>query len=79
VTSKSAITPSFKGWVATVFPGVRPIIRLAAKPTDTMLSALGVYGDYRGLGERHAPYFDEHQRVSRARVYSDVWREQSAE
>src|SRR5215217_1076086 len=40
VTSKSAITPSFKGRIATMFPGVRPSIRFAADPTATTLSVL---------------------------------------
>jgi hypothetical protein len=33
VTSKSAITPSFIGLIATMFPGVRPSISLASRPT----------------------------------------------
>jgi hypothetical protein len=33
VTSKSAITPSFMGRTAEMFPGVRPSISLAALPT----------------------------------------------
>ena len=33
VTSKSAITPSFIGRIATILPGVRPIICLASSPT----------------------------------------------
>src|SRR3990170_516564 len=33
VVSKSAITPSFRGLIATISPGVRPIISLAAIPT----------------------------------------------
>ncbi|CAB4751222.1 unannotated protein [freshwater metagenome] len=33
VVSKSAITPSFNGRIATMFPGVRPIIFLASRPT----------------------------------------------
>ena len=35
VTSKSAITPSLSGRMATMLPGVRPIIRLASTPTAT--------------------------------------------
>src|SRR5215208_4077584 len=38
VTSKSAITPFFRGWVATMWAGVRPIMPLAAEPTATTLS-----------------------------------------
>src|ERR687897_3411329 len=38
VTSKSAITPFFRGWVATMWAGVRPIMLLAAEPTATTLS-----------------------------------------
>ena len=34
-TSKSAITPSFSGRMALMWPGVRPIIRLASRPTAT--------------------------------------------
>ncbi|CAB4531078.1 unannotated protein [freshwater metagenome] len=33
VVSKSAITPSFRGRIATMLPGVRPIIFLASIPT----------------------------------------------
>ena len=33
VTSKSAMTPSFMGRTATIFPGVRPSISLASLPT----------------------------------------------
>src|SRR5215204_5766241 len=40
VTSKSAITPSFKGRMATILPGVRPSMLLAAPPTATTLSVL---------------------------------------
>src|SRR5215204_504523 len=40
VTSKSAITPSLRGRMATMLPGVRPSIRFAADPTATTLSVL---------------------------------------
>src|SRR5215212_2350308 len=40
VTSKSAMTPSFKGRMATMLPGVRPNILFAALPTATTLSVL---------------------------------------
>src|SRR5205823_3369655 len=33
VTSKSAITPSFRGRIAVIVPGVRPSIRFASTPT----------------------------------------------
>ena len=33
VTSKSAITPSFMGFIATMSPGVRPNISFASRPT----------------------------------------------
>jgi hypothetical protein len=33
VVSKSAMTPSFSGRMATMWPGVRPIIALASAPT----------------------------------------------
>ena len=33
VTSKSAMTPSFSGRMAEMFPGVRPSMRLASTPT----------------------------------------------
>src|SRR5579875_3195543 len=36
VTSKSAITPSLSGRIATMLPGVRPIIRFASTPTATI-------------------------------------------
>ena len=35
VTLKSAITPSFIGLIATTFPGVRPSISFASRPTAT--------------------------------------------
>ena len=35
VTLKSAMTPSFMGRMATMFPGVRPNISLASLPTAT--------------------------------------------
>src|SRR5437868_8031514 len=35
VTLKSAITPSFIGLMATTFPGVRPSMSLASRPTAT--------------------------------------------
>src|SRR5215470_3662451 len=37
VTSKSAITPSFIGRIATMLPGVRPSISLALLPTASTL------------------------------------------
>src|SRR5918996_54653 len=36
VTSKSAMTPSFIGLIATMFPGVRPSISLASRPTASI-------------------------------------------
>jgi hypothetical protein len=33
VTSKSAMTPSFKGLIAEIVPGVRPSMRFASTPT----------------------------------------------
>jgi len=35
--SKSAITPSFRGRIAAMPPGVRPVISLAAAPTASTL------------------------------------------
>ena len=40
VTSKSAMTLSFKGCTATTLPGMRPIMLLAVAPTATTLSDL---------------------------------------
>jgi hypothetical protein len=37
VISKSAITPSFMGRMATMFPGVRPSISFASLPTASTL------------------------------------------
>ena len=37
VTVKSAITPSFSGRIAWMFPGVRPSMLFAASPTAAML------------------------------------------
>jgi hypothetical protein len=36
VVSKSAMTPSLRGRMATMWPGVRPIIALASVPTARM-------------------------------------------
>src|SRR3989454_7008589 len=36
VTLKSAITPSFKGRMATMLPGVRPSMSLASRPTASI-------------------------------------------
>ena len=36
VVSKSAMTPSLSGRIATMLPGVRPIIFLASAPTARM-------------------------------------------
>ena len=40
VISKSAITPSFSGRMATILPGVRPTILLASSPTANTLPVL---------------------------------------
>ena len=40
MTSKSAMTPSLSGRMATMLPGVRPIIRLASMPTATICPVL---------------------------------------
>ena len=40
VTSKSAMTPSFKGRMAMMLPGVHPSMLLTAEPTATTLSVL---------------------------------------
>jgi len=40
VMSKSDITPSLKGLMATIFPGVRPSIFLASSPTSRILFVL---------------------------------------
>ena len=40
VTSKSAMTPSFKGRTVTMEPGVRPMTSLASWPTHLTLSVL---------------------------------------
>ncbi|MNJ35882.1 hypothetical protein D3C77_306490 [compost metagenome] len=43
VISKSAITPSLRGRIATIFPGVRPTIFLASSPTaSTRLASLSI-------------------------------------
>ena len=39
VTVKSAMTPSFRGRMAWMFPGVRPSMLLAASPTAAMFFA----------------------------------------
>ena len=40
VISKSAITPSFMGRMATMLPGVRPSISLASLPTASTLPVI---------------------------------------
>ena len=40
VVSKSAMTPSLSGRMATMLPGVRPIMRLASVPTARMAAVL---------------------------------------
>jgi hypothetical protein len=40
VTSKSAMTPSFRGLIAMMWAGVRPIIRLASEPTARIAPVL---------------------------------------
>jgi hypothetical protein len=37
VTRKSAITPSLRGRMAVMLPGVRPSMRLASRPTAATL------------------------------------------
>ena len=37
VISKSAMTPSLSGRMATMLPGVRPSMRLASSPTESTL------------------------------------------
>ena len=53
--SKSAITPSFNGRIAWMWPGVRPIIRFASVPTASGPAVLGVDRDDRRLVEHDAP------------------------
>ena len=40
VISKSAITPSLSGRIATILPGVRPTMLLASSPTANTLPLL---------------------------------------
>ncbi len=51
VTSKSAMTPSFIGRMATMFPGVRPSISLASPPTASTRLVTRVDGDDRRLAD----------------------------
>jgi hypothetical protein len=55
VTSKSAMTPSFNGRMATMLPGVRPSILFAALPTATTLSDLLSMATTEG-SERTIPF-----------------------
>jgi len=55
VTSKSAITPFFKGCVATMFAGVRPIMLLAADPTAKTFSVFWSMATTEG-SERTIPH-----------------------
>ncbi len=43
VMSKSAMTPSFRGRMATMEPGVRPSIFLASSPTASTLFVPGLH------------------------------------
>src|ERR687894_1106074 len=76
VTSKSAITPSFKGRIATMWPGVRPSMPLAADPTATTLSVLLSMATTEG-SERtipspltNTPVFDEPRSTATSRPNS---------
>ena len=73
--SKSAMTPSFMGRMATMFPGVRPSIILASRPTaSTLLRVLAVFPHrhHRRLGEHDALPFDVHQGVGGAQIDGQI-------
>ena len=71
VMSKSAITPSLSGRTATIDPGVRPIISLAAVPTASTVS-LRVDRHNGRLTHHNALAFHENQGVRGAEINADI-------
>ena len=72
MTSKSAITPSFRGRTAWMWLGVRPIIRLASAPTARMAAGKGVDRDDRRLVQHDAAATHVDERVRGAEVDGHV-------
>jgi peptidyl-prolyl cis-trans isomerase D len=82
VISKSAMTPSFSGRMATMLPGVRPSISLASAPTaSTLAAAAGVllHGHHRRLVADDALALDVDQRVRRPQIDRQIVREHLAD
>ena len=76
--SKSAITPSFIGRIATMLPGVRPSISFAALPTARTLSGPRPSfddGDHARLGHHDALALRVDERVGGAEIDREVVRE----
>ena len=76
VTSKSAITPSLSGRMATMLPGVRPIMRLASTPDGDDLAVVGVERDHARLVEHDAAAAHVDEGVGRAEVDRHVTAEE---
>ena len=75
MTSKSAMTPSFIGRIATMLPGVRPSISLASLPTArTFLGPLRrrLHGDHARLVRDDAATLDERERRGRPEIDGQV-------
>ena len=71
-TSKSAMTPSFSGRIVLIRPGVRPIIRLASRPTATGRPSVMSMRDDRGFVEHDAVATGVDQGVRRAEIDGQI-------
>ena len=76
VTSKSAMTPSFIGLMATMLPGVRPSISLASRADRLDAAVHLVDGDDRRLVDDDALAARVDAGVGRAEIDRQVAREQ---
>ena len=72
VTSKSAMTPSFSGRTALMWPGVRPIIRFASLPTARMWPVFWLMRHDRRLVEDDTAAAHVDERVRGAEVDGHV-------
>ena len=77
VTSKSLMTPSRSGRMATMFAGVRPTMRFASAPmASTRFDAL-VHGDHARLADHDPAVAHRDEGVRRAEVDPDVVAEEA--
>ena len=83
VTVKSAMTPSFIGRIAVMWPGVRPSMFLASVPTASMIlpprDGLLANRDDRRLVEHDALAADVDQRIGGAQIDRQIVREIAAQ